>query len=127
MFDPGSSNPLLDVGGRVAALAVCADTGVAAHAARAAERGARLYLAGMFVIPSFHDAETANLETIAMRHAMTVAFANFGAPSGGLAASGGSAIWSGRGACVARLASSGAGAAVATEHAGEWRGETRML
>jgi predicted amidohydrolase len=127
VFDPGTENPLVHFAGNTAALAVCADTGRPSHPQAAAERGARTYLASMFVIPSELERETANLRAYAQQHAFVVAFANYGGPSGGLAAAGRSAIWSADGTIVARLATRGMGVAVATESRHGWRGRTVMV
>lgn len=127
VFQPGSLNPLVRFAGNTAAVAVCADIGDPSHPRQAAERGARTYLASMFVIPSELEQERARLETYAVQHAMTVVFANYGGPSGGLRSAGRSAIWCGTGALVARLEPLGAGVAVAAEGPAGWRGRTIML
>jgi predicted amidohydrolase len=126
-FHPGDLNPLVNFGGNTAALAVCADTGRPSHAEAAAQRGAGVYLASMFVIPSEFERETANLSTYAARHSMAVAFANYGGPSGGLAAAGRSAVWSERGELLTRLPPAGVGVAVASESDPGWRAKTIML
>ena len=120
VFAPGDREPLIDVRGRTAALAICADTGRPAHAAAAAARGANAYLAGMFVIPADHDAEAANLAGIASRHAMLVAMANHAGPTGGLPSAGRSAIWSESGELLVRLGPSDAGLTIATESGDGW-------
>jgi predicted amidohydrolase len=127
VFHPGDRNPLVRFGGNVAAVAVCADVGRASHPREAADRGARTYLASMFVIPSEHEAESAKLRSHAVRHSLTVAQANFGGATGGLASAGRSAIWSGTGELLAQLDASGAGVAVATETGGAWRARTCMV
>ena len=126
VFQPGNRDPLVRFGEEVGAVAVCADVGPS-HSRQAAARGARTYLASMFVIPSEHERETATLRAAATEHGMTVAFANYGGPSGGLAAAGGSAIWSGTGALLGRLGPIGAGVAIATEERGGWSVRTVML
>jgi predicted amidohydrolase len=126
-FHPGELNPLVRFGGNTAAVAVCADTGRPAHAEEAARRGAKTYLASMFVIPSEFERETANLREYAARHSMVVAFANYGGPSGGLASGGRSAIWSERGELLAQLPPTGAGVAIASENRTGWRAVTLML
>ncbi|HWW76493.1 MAG TPA: carbon-nitrogen hydrolase family protein [Pyrinomonadaceae bacterium] len=126
-FQPGGLNPLVRFGGNTAAVAVCADTGRPSHAEAAKARGAEIYLASMFVIPSEFERETANLRECAARHSMVVAFANYGGPSGGLASGGQSAVWSGRGELLVQLPQSGAGVAVAAEGESGWRGKTIML
>ncbi len=120
-FEPGDSNPLVRLGDQLAAVAVCADTGRPSHPQRAADRGAKIYLASMFVIPSEFEAETANLKASATQHSMTVVFANYGGPSGGLASAGRSSIWSERGVLLARLGPTGAGVVIATEECDGWR------
>lgn len=81
----------------------------------------------MFIIPSEFKTETANLRAYAVQHSMTVALANYGGPSGGLASAGGSAIWSERGELLAELEASGAGVVVAIENHANWRAKTIML
>lgn len=127
VFAPGDRDPLLPVGGGLAAVAVCADTGQAAHAQRAADRGAGTYLASMFVVPSDIERETETLRGYAARHSMAVAMANFGGPSGGLASGGRSLIWSETGELVVELLAAGAGVAVATESAQGWRAARVLL
>jgi predicted amidohydrolase len=112
-FQPGDRNPLVRFADSTAAVAVCADTGRAAHPRAAAARGATVYLASMFVIPSDFERETANLRRYAVEHSMLVAFANYGGPSRGLASAGRSAIWSPRGELIAQLGPAGEGVAVA--------------
>jgi len=121
VFHPGHRNPLVALGDRTAAVAVCADIGRPSHPRDAARRGADTYLASMFVIPSELDGETARLAAHAGRHSMAVVFSNYGGPSGGLAAAGRSAIWSETGALLARLGAGGAGVVVAAESAAGWR------
>jgi len=57
VFQPGDRNPLIRFGGNIAAVAVCADIGRSSHPQQAADRGARAYLASMFVIPSDFEGE----------------------------------------------------------------------
>lgn len=114
VFAPGDRNPLIQRGGTIAALAICADIGAAWHPQRAADMGANAYLAGMFVIPSELEGDLAKLRGHAVRHTMTVAFANFGGPSGGLASGGRTSIWSASGELLVQLDASGAGVAVVT-------------
>lgn len=127
VFQPGTLNPPVQVAGDTAAVAVCADIGQPSHPQQAAERGARTYLASMFVIPSEFEQETARLKTYAVQHSMTVAFANYGGPSGGLRSAGRSAIWSKTGELLVRLEAVGAGVAVAVETPAGWRGRAIML
>ena len=112
VFHPGTLNPLVLLGDDTAAVAVCADTGRPSHPQEAAERGATTYLVSMFVIPSEFTRETANLRTYAVQHSFTVAAANYGGPSGGLASAGRSGIWSEKGELLAQLDSVGTGVAV---------------
>jgi NAD+ synthase (glutamine-hydrolysing) len=127
VFHAGRRNPLVRFEGHAAAVAVCADTGRPPHSREAAERGASVYLAGMFVIPSEFDRETANLASLAARHSLVVVFANYGGASGGLASAGRSAIWSERGERLVQLEGSGAGVAFATETHDGWRTRAIML
>ena len=120
VFAPGDRDPLIRLGSEVAAIAVCADVGRPSHAAHAARRGARIYLASMFVIPSDLAGDLEKLESRARGHGMVVAFANFGGASGGLVSGGRSSIWSPTGDRLVRLESSGAGLAMATKTLDGW-------
>ena len=121
VFEPGGRDPLVYFNGHVGAVAVCADTGRPFHPLRAAARGARTYFASMFVIPSELARDERNMRTYAREHGMAVVMANFGGPTGGLAAAGRSGIWSDRGEPLVQLDASGAGVAVAIEEDGGWR------
>ncbi len=115
VFRPGDRDPLVRLGDRVAAVAVCADIGTPAHPERAVGRGADIYLASMFVIPSDFDGDALRLSRYAEQHRMVTAFANFGGPSGGLRSAGRSSIWSDAGELLMRLGESGSGVGVVTE------------
>jgi len=126
-FHSGTLNPLVRLGDGTAAVAICADTGQPSHPREAAERGATTYLASMFAIPSELERDLAKLEEYARLHAMTVAFANYGGPTGGLASGGRSAIWSARGERLVQLGTAGAGVAIAGEGDGVWHARTLAL
>jgi predicted amidohydrolase len=127
VFQPGDRTPLVRVGDSVAAVAVCADTGSPSHPQAAAARGAATYLASMFIIPSEFDGEAARLRAYAAEYSMALVMANFGGPSGGLAAAGRSAIWSERGDLLAQLDSARIGLALATKSRSGWRAATIEL
>lgn len=127
VFTPGDHNPLITVDHTLAAVAVCADASHASHPKSAASRGATAYLASMFVIPSDFDEATASLAGHATQHAMVVAFANFGGPSGGLASAGKSALWSETGPIITQLEHAGPGVAIARETSEGWRGKAIMV
>jgi predicted amidohydrolase len=61
VFHPGNRHPLVRFDGHTAAIAVCADASRPSHAKEAADRGARSYLASLFVIPSELEQETSRL------------------------------------------------------------------
>jgi predicted amidohydrolase len=115
VFQPGDRNPLIRFGNNLAAVAICADIGRPAHPQQAAERGANIYLASMFVIPSDLEGEVSKLRRYAVQHRMMTALANFGSPSGGLQSAGRSAIWSETGELLVQLEANGSGIAVVTE------------
>jgi predicted amidohydrolase len=127
VFHPGHRNPLLRFDGHTAALAVCADIGRPSHPKEAADRGARNYLASMFVIPADLEQDTARLREYAVKHSMAVVFANFGGPTGGLPSGGSSAIVSEKGELLAQLQATGAGIAIAIEDETGWRTKEVML
>lgn len=127
VFEPGDRDPLVRYHDNTAAVAVCADIGQSEHPRRAADRGANVYMASMFVIPSEFEGDSMKLSRYAAQHSMVVALANFGGPTGGLAAAGRSSIWSETGKLLAQLGPRGAGVAVATETSGGWRASTILL
>lgn len=126
VFSPGDDDPVVVDGANTAAIAICKDIAQPSHPRRAAERGARLYLASMFVIPRDFTDDAAKLASYAARHRMTVALANFGDATGGLAAAGRSSIWSDTGELLVQLDAGGAGVAVAVENDGTWRARAIM-
>jgi predicted amidohydrolase len=127
VFQPGRRNPLVRFGDHTAVVAVCADVHRRAHPQEGAARGARNYLASMFVIPADFASDVALLREYAVTHAMAVAFANFGGPSGGLPSAGRSAIVSERGQVLVRLPPSGAGIAIALEDDTGWHAHAIMI
>lgn len=127
MFHPGHGNPLLRFDGNTAVLAVCADIGQPSHPKEAANRGARNYLASMFVIPAELERDIARLRKYAVTHSMAVVFANFGGPTGGLPSGGSSAIVSEEGVLLVQLQPTGAGIAIAIEDETGWRAKGVML
>ncbi len=112
VFQPGSLDPLVTIGNRQAAIAICADIGDAGHPQQAASRGATIYLASMFVIPSDFAGEQAKLSRYAVQHGMLTALANFGGPSGSLRSAGRSSIWSEQGELLVQLDAAGSGVAI---------------
>jgi len=127
IFQPGQRNPLVQFDGNTAAVAVCADIGRPGHAREAADRGARSYLASMFVIPADFEQETARLRDYAVKHSMAVVFANFGGPTGGLPSAGNSAIMSEKGNVLVQLPTTGAGVAIAIQDETGWRTKEIMI
>jgi predicted amidohydrolase len=121
LVHPGSRDPVVAVGSTTGAVAVCADANRPSHARKAADRGVGSYLVSTFVTPSELTKKTANLRIYAIRHAMTVVFANYGGPSGGLPSGGRSAIWSEEGEVLAQMEGLGAGLVVAVEDDAGWR------
>lgn len=127
VFAPGRSNPLLRFAGHTGAVAICADTGRPAHAQAAADRGADTFLASVFVIPADFDADMVRLRQYAAQHRMTVVFANFGGPSGGLPSAGRSAVIAAGGETLVEFGATGSGLAIATEEDNGWRVEVVPL
>lgn len=127
VFVPGTLDPPLEHEGRPAALAICADTSQPSHPAAAAARGAELYLVSMFFTPSELVGEHAKLAGIAREQGLLVAVANYGGPTGGMAAAGGSAAWAPGGALLGRLPESGPGLLRLEETGGSWRAKALAL
>jgi predicted amidohydrolase len=114
-FSPGALNPIIAWRGRSLAVSICADSAYPSHAQAAAERGATIYLSCQFAIAAHMPFKMARLKDAARRHGLTVICSNYGGPTGGLAAAGGSCIRSADGETVARLPAEGCGLAIAWE------------
>ncbi|MCP5060581.1 MAG: carbon-nitrogen hydrolase family protein [bacterium] len=127
VFVPGNLDPLIQDAGHSAALAICADTSHPSHAAAAAERGATLYLAGVFVSPEGIHADSERLAGYAREHSMLVAMANAGAGTSRLESAGRSSVWSPEGTRIAHFEGLGAGVAVARKTDAGWIGESFAL
>lgn len=102
-FTAGDEPAVIDVDGWRIGLAICKDTGVAAHADATAELGIDVYAAG--VLESLDDAhvQPERARAIVQRHRVWVAIASFAGSTGeGYdRAAGGSAIWAPDGRVVA--------------------------
>jgi len=122
-FRPGSERLVTSVGGVSTGLAICADTSHPEHAADAAARGAKLYVASVLKAGEGYPAHARRLEQYAARHGMAVLTANYAGDSGGWKSAGKSAVWDERGSLVARARSRGEALVIARHEAGGWRGE----
>jgi predicted amidohydrolase len=92
-FSPGRGGLLLPIGEDQVGLAICADITHPEHAHDAAARGATVYAAGALISESGYAPDTAWLRQYAVEHRMLVLMANYGAPTGGWASAGRSAVW----------------------------------
>jgi len=109
------------------ALAICADTTHAEHAAAAAAAGASLYLAGVLVTPEGYAPDAEAWRRYAADHRMGVLIANHGGRSGNWESAGRSAFWAPGGRLVAAAAGTGSCLVIATLGRGEWSGEVRPV
>ncbi|WP_084597988.1 carbon-nitrogen hydrolase family protein [Micromonospora chokoriensis] len=103
-FRPGGTAVVLEVDGWRVGLAICKDTGVAAHADRTAALGIDVYAAG--VLESARDAAVVDQRAhrVATTHRVWVAVASFAGSTGGgyTEAAGRSGIWTPEGEVYAR-------------------------
>ncbi|MEO3770393.1 carbon-nitrogen hydrolase family protein [Micromonospora sp. B9E7] len=103
-FRPGDAPAVLDVDGWRVGLAICKDTGVAAHAARTAALGIDVYAAG--VLESAEDSAVIDerVHRITTAHRVWVAVASFAGSTGGgyTEAAGRSGVWTPDGEVYAR-------------------------
>ncbi|MEU5785409.1 carbon-nitrogen hydrolase family protein [Micromonospora lupini] len=104
-FRPGDTPSVLDVDGWRIGLAVCKDTGVAAHAQRTAALGIDVYAAGVLEMACDAAVPDERARRIATTHGVWVAMASFAGSTGGgyTEAAGRSAIWTPRGDVAARV------------------------
>ncbi|MGW2627536.1 carbon-nitrogen hydrolase family protein [Micromonospora taraxaci] len=103
-FRPGDAPAVFDVDGWRVGLAICKDTGVAAHAARTAALGIDVYAAG--VLESAEDSAVIDERAgrITAAHRVWVAVASFAGSTGGgyTEAAGRSGVWTPEGEVYAR-------------------------
>lgn len=123
IFTPGTLSPSLDLGDHKAVVAVCAESFQRWVMKDAVDRGAQTYLTSHFSLPADRAARISGLGKFAAHTRMAVVFANYGGPSGGLSASGGSAILAPSGELLCELGQHGTGLAVAREHESGWNTE----
>ncbi len=98
---PGELQPLVDVAGWPAALAVCYDAAVPAHAQAAADAGAELYLVSSWYDAPEYDRMNIHLASRAMDHRMYALGVNH-ARAPRRDSCGGSGIWGPDGTCELR-------------------------
>ena len=113
-FQPCDANPLIEIGGLRAAIAICADFKQQKHVARAIDAGANAYVASAFIEPKAYDEDAGILAGYAVEHGMPVLFANFGGRSGRYETAGRSAAWDPEGNLLACAPSSGTALVVVT-------------
>lgn len=126
-FSPGCLNPIVTWRQHKMAVSICADSSHASHAQTAADRGADLYVSCQFGISAHMAFKMSRLKEAAHRHGFTVICANYGGPTGGLAAGGGSCVRSADGSAVSRLPAQGCGIAVAWCEGSRWAGKTVLV
>ncbi len=123
VFTPGTLCPRVDLGDHGAVVAICAESFQRGVMKDANERGAETYLTSHFSLPRDRALRIAGLAKFAAHARVAVVFSNYGGPSAGLPASGGSAILSPSGELLCELGQHGAGLAVAREHESGWQTE----
>lgn len=126
-FSSGTLNPACTWRSYQLAISICADASHPSHLQAAAERGAQLYLSCQFAIAPHMAFKLSRLKDAARRHRLVVVFSNYGGPTGGLPAAGGSGIRSTDDEAVVRLPAEGRGLAIAWEDEGRWQGEALLV
>jgi predicted amidohydrolase len=103
-FSPGRAPAVLEIDGWRLGLAICKDTGVAAHAAATATLGIHAYVAGVLETTDDAAVVAERALRVAADHAVWVAIASFAGSTGGGydRAAGGSGIWRPDGSMAAR-------------------------
>lgn len=122
VFTPGEGGSVLRVEDANVALAICADTAHASHAAGAAARGANVYAAGVLITENGYVPDTVLLRSYALEHGMAVLMANHSGATGGWVPAGRSAIWSEDGEIVAASRGTQEALVAGTKRSGVWDG-----
>jgi predicted amidohydrolase len=121
-FGVGAGGTMLELAEVPVALAVCAEIAHADHAARASTDGAALYAASVLVSPGGYSTDEGLLRGYARTHAMPVAMANHGGPTGGWESAGKSAVWDEAGDVVIAAGGPGECLLLARRVEGVWTG-----
>jgi predicted amidohydrolase len=121
-FQVGDQNPMVGLSREKIAFAICADTSHPIHPQNAADRGASIYMAGVFFPPDNFETNRTRMRGYAEQHAMITVLANSAGPASGFESAGNSSIWSKSGRSLARLDGIGSGIALATRGQNEWYG-----
>jgi len=121
-FSPGDGGNLLQINDVPLALSIYADFSQPAHAAAAAQAGARLYVASVLIGDGGYPADSAMLKGYAETHRMAVMMANHGGPTGGWSAAGRSAFWDEDGRVVMTTPGPGDHLLVVSNKCGKWQG-----
>jgi predicted amidohydrolase len=111
-----------DIGGVACALSICADSAYPEHAADAADLGAQVYLSSALISPAGYPADSARLRDYAKRHGYAVLLANHGAPTGGYASAGRSALWNETGTLMIEAPGDGRWLVVGERGEQDWNG-----
>ncbi|WP_066261160.1 carbon-nitrogen hydrolase family protein [Hydrogenophaga flava] len=117
----------LDFDDERVALAICADTVHAEHPQRARGPGATVYAASVLWSGAGYASDAAIVQGWARGHGMAALVANHGAPSGGFASAGRSALWGPDGKLLAEAPVSGDCLVVAERRDGGWLGTVHGL
>ena len=107
------------------ALAICYEIAVPEHAAGAAERGARVYLASVAKFAGGIEAALERLAAIAREHSLTVLMCNCVGRADGQACAGRTAAWSSSGALIGQLDDAREGVLVVDTATGQLHEATR--
>lgn len=126
-FVPGQGGAVLEWGGELIALAVCADFSHASHALSAVETGANVYAAGVLISEGGYATDSALLQGYAAEHGLLVLMANHGGPSGGYVCAGRSTIWADDGRLLAAAPGVGDALVIARRESGQWSGQVMAL
>lgn len=85
------------------AIAICYELSVPEHAARAAQQGAKIYLASVAKSAAGVKQATARLQAIAQQYGMSVVMVNCVGPCEDFDGAGSSAVWDAQGQAIAQL------------------------
>jgi len=99
-FSAGNKGCVINVNGTTIGMAICADITHPEHAQNAAENGAVLYAAGVFITENGYVVDTTLLQQYAKKHAMAVAMANYSSSTSRLKPAGKSAVWNEKGELI---------------------------
>jgi predicted amidohydrolase len=115
------------VRGHAIGIAICADASQSSHPQSYADRGANIYVAGVFLNAEWYATDAPRLVAYAARHRMLVVMVNQAASVGTYTSVGKSAIWAPDGSLLVQAEGTEGALLIAACNNSVWHGEIMTM